>query len=111
MAYCFLVFAWYWTMQVPVTVANMAAAGAAASWYFVTHEHNPVGKAVRRALTTSFGVAAARRSHEPHPRPHLTLPACSRGDAADCSLFYCQGLFWVLPLRRLKKTQCPGDVT
>eukprot|EP01052_Picozoa_sp_SAG31_P040363 SAG31_NODE_5826_length_2306_cov_3.527413_2_plen_399_part_00 len=56
--YCFLVLAWYWIMQVPVIVAHIAAAGAAASWYFVTREHNPVWNAVKRALTTSIGTIA-----------------------------------------------------
>eukprot|EP01050_Picozoa_sp_SAG11_P008910 SAG11_NODE_807_length_7088_cov_6.548862_4_plen_148_part_00 len=56
--YAFLVLAAYWTLQIPGTVVHMAAAGTAASWYFVTHEHNPTAGAVRRALGSSFGTVA-----------------------------------------------------
>jgi hypothetical protein len=54
-AYVFLLFAGYWTLNVPSTIVHLAAAGTAASWYFVTHEENPTGQAVRRAMTSSFG--------------------------------------------------------
>lgn len=45
----------YWVPQVIKNVVHLTAAGATASWYFSSVEHNAVGASFRRATTKSFG--------------------------------------------------------
>ena len=41
--------------QLTSVLSHATAAGATASWYFVTRERDTAGAALKRALTTSFG--------------------------------------------------------
>jgi len=47
----------FWTVQCAKAVVHATVAGTVGSWYFLTPNmpRNPTGRALRRALTTSFG--------------------------------------------------------
>eukprot|EP01094_Clydonella_sp_ATCC50884_P020501 TRINITY_DN426_c0_g1_i6.p2 TRINITY_DN426_c0_g1~~TRINITY_DN426_c0_g1_i6.p2 ORF type:complete len:306 (+),score=131.91 TRINITY_DN426_c0_g1_i6:1186-2103(+) len=53
----YLIFSWYWTMQVVRNVVHVTIAGAVASWYFQADASptDATKNALRRACTTSFG--------------------------------------------------------
>lgn len=55
----FLLFSWFWTVQVIGNTVHTTIAGVFANYYFVTGSgqevRNPTLKALRRALTWSFG--------------------------------------------------------
>jgi len=53
----FLLVSFYWTAHVLKNVVHVAVAGTVGSWYFLAPQANvdPTKRALRRALTTSFG--------------------------------------------------------
>lgn len=53
----YLLFSWYWTLQVIKNVVHVTIAGAVASWYFQSDAapDDATKNALRRACTTSFG--------------------------------------------------------
>jgi hypothetical protein len=53
----FLIFSFYWVSQVLQNIVHVSCSGTFATWYFLSNNMpaNPTAKALRRALTYSFG--------------------------------------------------------